>query len=248
MRYVYYLIEIGGAFALISILVLLLRGPSRKFWALLVYVAWELLSDLALSSFDLFYNAALLGANTSEQAINHLYARLYWTNDVIVDVLRFLLVIWLTYRATAGGPKRTSIGRILSGIVVVALVLPFLLFPMFPKGPKPWPEGSWFNSTSELLNFGAAIMNLVLWGVLLADRKRDPQVAVVSLGLGVVVTGAAISYGLMHLIPNQAKFIPNLFLLLTRLAGWGIWCRAFWLARDRQTVLDPAPGSAMPPA
>ena len=248
MRYVYYLIEIGGALALLSVLVLLLRGPSRKFWALLVYVAWELFSNLALSSFDLFYNAALVGANASEQAVNHLYARLYWTNDVIVDVLRFLLVIWLTYRATSGGPKRTSIGRILSGIVVVALALPFLLFPMFPMGPKAWPEASWFNSTSELLNFGAAIMNLVLWGVLLADRKRDPQLTVVSVGLGVVVTGAAISYGFRHLIPAEARFIPNMFLMLTRLAGWTIWCRAFWLARDRQPALDPAPGNAMPPA
>jgi len=248
MRYVYYLIEIGGAIALISVLFLLLRGPSRKFWALLVYVAWELFSNLALSSFDLFYNAALVGANASEQAINHLYARLYWTNDVIVDVLRFLLVIWLTYRATAGGPKRTSVGRILSVIVVVALTLPFLLFPMFPKGPKPWPEATWFNSTSELLNFGAAIMNLVLWGVLLADRKRDHQLTVVSVGLGVVVTGAAISYGLRHLIPTGAWFIPNLFLMLTRLAGWTIWSRAFGTARARGPALDPAPGNLMPPA
>jgi hypothetical protein len=251
MRYVYYLIEIGDALALISVLVLLLRGPTRKFWALLVYVTWELLANVALSGYDLVYNAALVDAGASAPTVKlyaRLYSRLYWTNDVIVDVLRFLLVIWLTYRATSGGPKRTSIGRILSGIVVVALALPFLLFPMFPMGPKAWPEASWFNSTSELLNFGAAIMNLVLWGVLLADRKRDPQLAVVSVGLGVVVTGAAISYGLRHLIPAEARFIPNMFLMLTQLAGWFIWSRAFWTARARGTALDPAPGNLMPPA
>jgi hypothetical protein len=247
MRYVYYLIEIGDALALFSVFVLLLRGPFRKFWALVVYVAWELLSNVALESFDVVYNAALTGANASKEALR-LYSRLYWTNDVIVDVLRFLLVIWLTYKATSGGPKRASIGRILTGIVVVALALPFLLFPMFPMGPKPWPEASWFNSTSELLNFGAAIMNLVLWGVLLADRKRDPQLAVVSVGLGVVVTGAAISYGFRHLISAEARFIPNMFLMLTRLAGWTIWCRAFWPARNRRAVLDPASGNAMPSA
>ena len=248
MRYVYYLIEISGALALISVLVFLLRGPSRKFWALIVYVAWELLSNLSLNSFDLLYNAATPGASNTSAEVMRLYFRLYWTNDVIVDLLRFLLVIWLTYRATSGGPKRTSIGRMLSGIVVVALTLPFLLFPMFPQGPKPWPEASWFNSSSELLNFGAAIMNLVLWGVLLADRKRDPQLTVVSVGLGVVVTGAAISYGLRHLIPAGAWFIPNTFLLLTQLAGWTIWCRAFWPARYPSPTLDPTPGNAMPPA
>jgi hypothetical protein len=159
--------------------------------------------------------------------------------------LQFLLVIGLTYRATSGGPKRSSIGRMLSGIVVAALVLPFLLFPW---GPKPWPRTTWFNSTSELLNFGAAIMNLVLWGALLADRKRDSQLTVVSVGLGVVVTGAAISYGLRHLIPSEAHFIPNMFLMLTQLAGWSIWCRAFWPAQARQPALDSAPSNAMPPA
>jgi len=247
MRYIYHLIEIGEAVALVSVLVLLLRGPSRKFWALLVYVVWELFSNVGLTSFDLLYNGAVVGANASREAVR-LYSRLYWSSVVITDVLRFLLVIGLVYMATSGGPKRSSIGRILSGIVVVALALPFLLFPMFPMGPKPWPEASWFNSTSELLNFGAAIMNLLLWGVLLADRKRDPQLAIVSVGLGVVVTGAAISHGLGHLLPAEAVFLPNIFLMLTQLAGWSIWCRAFWLARDTRPALDPAPGNAMPPA
>src|SRR5580765_1730745 len=228
MRYVYYLIEIGDALALLTVLVLLLRGPTRKFWALLVYVAWELLSNLALASFDLLYNAATPGAADASTQATRLYARLYYSNDVIVDVLQFLLVIGLTYGATSGGLKRSSTGRILSAIVVVALALPFLLFPM---GKRAWPEASWFNSTIELLNFGAAIMNLVLWGVLLTDRKRDPQLTVVSVGLGIVVTGAAISYGLRHLIPAEAWFIPNIFLMLTQLAGWTIWCRAFWPAR-----------------
>ena len=246
MRYVYYLIEIGDALALVSVFVLLLRGHSRKFWPLLIYVAWELLSNVVGQGFDLIYNGAVVSASSSAEAVRW-YARIYWVNDVIVDLLRFLLVIGLMYRTTSG-PKRASVGRLLSGIVVVALVLPFLLFPMFPRGPKPWIEDTWFNSTSELLNFGAAIMNLVLWGVLLADRKRDPQLTIVSVGLGVVVTGAAISYGFRSLIPAEALFIPNIFLMLTQLVGWSIWCRAFWPAPARQSALDPAPSNAMPPA
>lgn len=242
MIYVYYLLEIAAALALLSVLALLLRGPFLKFWALLGYVLWELISNAALTSFGIFHTGAVTGANVDA---GRWYARLYWSNDVVVDVLRFLLVIVLTYKATAGGGKRVSIGRILGGIVVAALVLPFLLFQW---GPNAWPRTTWFDSTSELLNFGAAIMNLVLWGVLLADRKRDPQLAVVSVGLGVVVTGAAISYGLRHLLPLEAKFIPNLFLMLTELAGWAIWCRAFWPAQARGPALDPAPSNAMPPA
>ncbi len=72
-------------------------------------------------------------------------------------------------------------------------------------------------------------MNLILWATLLASRKRDPQVSLVSLGLGVIVTGTAMSYGLRFLIPkNSSVAIPNTFLNVTQLIGWYIWCRAFW--------------------
>ncbi len=222
--YVYDLLGIGNGVVLLSILVLLLRGPFRKFWVLLLYVAWELFATATLTIFNLLYTNPGIEKAARAEALR-LYARLYWSNDVIVDLLRFLLVIVLTYAATPEGAKRMSIGRILGGIVAVVVVLPFLLFPLHFK---PWPEEGWFNSTSELLNFGAAIMNLGLWGALLANRKRDPQFVAVSIGLGVVVTGAALSYGLRHLIPESAVFIPNVFLMLTQLAGWTIWCRAFW--------------------
>jgi hypothetical protein len=233
MKYVYGLIEVGDAAALLLVLALLLRGPFRKFWALLGYVVWVLLADAALTSFDIIYNrpsvSISLGLGASKEAMKW-YSRLYWSNEVIVDLLQFLLVILLIYQATATGGKKVFTGRVLAGVVVVALALPFLVFPM---GSKAWPQGTWFNSTSELLNFGAAIMNLGLWGALLSNRQRDPQLAVVSVGLGVLVTGAAISYGLRHFVPVEARFVPNLFLMLTQLLGWGIWCRAFWPAAAR---------------
>jgi nicotinamide riboside transporter PnuC len=84
-------------------------------------------------------------------------------------------------------------------------------------------------------------MNLGLWGALLANRKRDPQLVAVSIGLGIVVTGAAISYGLRHLTSDLA-ILPNVFLMLTQLAGWFIWCRAFWRFPRR----SPAAESVLP--
>lgn len=237
MNYVYDLLGIGSGVFLLSVLVLLLRGPFRRFWILLVYVAWELFATATLTIYDLLYAGAAQGKVQQAEAVR-LYTRLYWSNDVIVDVLRFLLVIVLTYAATPEGAKRSSVGRILGGIVLVVMVLPFLLFPLHFA---PWPAASWFNSTSQLLNFGAAIMNLGLWGALLANRKRDPQFVAVSIGLGVVVTGAAVSYGLRHLTSAQA-ILPNVFLMLTQLAGWTIWCRAFWPVPRR----NPAPDSGLP--
>jgi hypothetical protein len=236
MIYVLDVLGISNGLALLLVLVLLLLGPYRKFRVVLVYVAWELIATLSLTIIDLLFNGP--------SQLAKWYARLYWSNDVVVDLFRFLLVILLTYRAasdrvSAGSPGRLVAGRALGGVLAVVLVLPFLLFhPTF----RPWPTSAWFNSTSELLNFGAAIMNLVLWGTLLATRKRDLQLVSVSAGLGVVVAGAAISYGLRHLLPPSAASVPNVFLMLTQLAGWAIWCRAFWpAARSHQIAGDALP-------
>jgi hypothetical protein len=224
MTYLIDLLAIVNGLALLLVLILLLRGPFRKFWIVLFYVSWELLATVSLTIFDVLYNGPAQVHNVAHADAVRWYARLYWGNDVIVDLFRFLLVIVLTYQATPAGVKRLSIGRVLGAVVVVAVGLPFLLFP---TGPNPWPKAAWFNSTSELLNFGAAIMNLGLWAALLANRQRDRQFVAVSVGLGVVVTGTAISYGLRHFIAPEDRSIPDLFLMLVQLGAWTVWCRAF---------------------
>ncbi len=113
-------------------------------------------------------------------------------------------------------------------VITVTMVLPFLLSHQWVL--TPWPKGEWFNSTSELLNFGAAIMNLGLWAALLANRQRNRQFVAVSMGLGVVVTGTALSYGLRHFISPQDRALPDLFLMLVQLVAWTVWCLAFWPA------------------
>lgn len=232
---------VGNGLVLLLVLVFLLLGPFRRFWVVLLYVSWELLATAAFTVADVVYNGtAQTGtAGAAQTAAQQWYARLYWLNDVVVDLLRFLLVIVLIYKATPESTRRAAVGRLLGGVVAAVVVLPFLLFhPTF----APFPKTVWFNSTSELLNFGAAIMNLVLWATLIASRQRDPKILAVSAGLGVVVTGSAISYGLRHFLPHGAlTSVVNLFLNLTQLAGWTIWCWAFWPVPRRRA----APHSAV---
>jgi len=230
-------VAIVNGLVLLLILILLLRGPIGKFRIVLFYVAWELLATAALTIFDVLYKSPAQVNNVARADAVQWYARLYWSNDVIVDLFRFILVIVLTYRATAPGAKRAPIGRVLGGTIAVTMLLPFLLFPM---GSNAWPKAAWFNSTSELLNFGAAIMNLGLWAALIANRQRDRQFVAVSMGLGILVTGTAISYGVRHFFSPQDRSIPDLFLMLVQLGAWTVWCLAFWPAPARSLVPDKA--------
>ena len=215
---------ICNAFALLLALVFLAIGPlRRRFWIILAYVSWELLATAGLTIADVLVHGSAKMDGPTQTLANKWYARFYWTNDVLVDLFRFVLVIVLIYKVSESG-KRVS-GRLLSALVLLIVFLPFVLFH---TTWMPFPTREWYNSTSELLNFGGAIMNLFLWAALIASRNRDPQILMVSAGLGVVVTGSAISLGIRHFLQStDSDALGFLLMNLTQLAGWAIWCWAF---------------------
>ena len=195
-----------------AVVVFLLRGSFRSYPLLLVYCVLQLAATVAEEYVFRTYGDASI-----------FYRRLYWADEVVLDLLLFLMVITLTYRALEGSPLRAGMGRLLGGVVVIALVVPFLLFSA-RRFSNPW-----FNGTSQLLNFGAAIMNLGLWTALIGTKKRDPLLLTVSAGLGVAVTGAAIAFGLRRFTPSGGTLeqLANLLKTVTYLASVLIWCWAF---------------------
>ena len=232
-------LSVGVSAALLLALIFLILGPIKRYWIIAVYVAWELLANAALTVADVM----LHGSGVQHSAARSLYARLYWPTDVIDVLFRFVLVIVLIYWSS-DGPKRVS-ARLLGGLVLLMTVLPFVIFNLH-LNPSPaggtqslFPSASWFVSTSELLNFGAAIMNLLLWASLIASKRRDPQLLAVSAGLGIVVTGTALAYAIFHFTgESQFGAVAEFFLNLTQLIGWTIWCFAFWPARKRKQQLS----------
>lgn len=154
--------------------------------------------------------------------LNSTYTFVYWTDEVVLDLLQFLLVIALTYRAMEGNPSRPVFGRFFGIVVIVMVLVPLLIFR------RPLFSNHWFYETSQLLNFGAGVMNLALWTALLGSRRRDPQLLVVSAGLGLAVTANAISFGIRLL---SARGVPRHFADALSTAGdlfsLVIWCWAF---------------------
>jgi hypothetical protein len=164
---------------------------------------------------------------------SHWYRNVYWTDEIVTDALLFLTVIAMIYRATEGTSFRKPAERLLSGVVTLALLLPFVVFP------QPYFTTHWFNGASQFLNFAAALMNLVLWTALLGTGKRDPQLLTVSTGLGISVTGAAIFYGLLT-IYNKSDAL-RLCYVLAHMACLPIWCWAFRPATaHKRSPADPA--------
>jgi hypothetical protein len=221
VSYVINALEVLDVVFQLVLIFFLLRGPYRRYVTLFTY------------------SIAFLAVTTFEAIFTHLpnydkalYRRIYWSDEVATDLLFFLVVISLTNLALEGSPQRPRMSRILLGIVLVVLILPFLiLHPAFFTSGLHWSTewGHWFNSTSQMLNFGAAIMNLALWSALLTSRKRDPQLVKVSIGVGVAVAGQAIGFGIRRFLPTTpgSRDVPDIFMAMTHLLGVLLWCSAF---------------------
>jgi len=149
---------------------------------------------------------------------------MYWIDEILLDSLLFLLVTTLIYRTLAGKPGRAMVGRVLGGIIVLTAGLPFVLY--HDRGVF---TTAWFNPTAQLITFGAAIMSLVLWGALIANRGRERQLLMVIAGLGLAVTGAAVGFGLRTFTKQGGlpRDLANLFKDATYVTSMLIWCWAF---------------------
>jgi len=82
------------------------------------------------------------------------YFNVFWGGELLLDLQLFLLMITLTPRALEGNPLRSTVVRMMGVIVLVVLLVPFVAFESRVFTTK------WNDSTSQLLNFGAAVMNL----------------------------------------------------------------------------------------
>ena len=203
-----------SAILLLVVTFLLLRGAFRQYPFFLAFCCTEIL--IVVGEGLAFYSAGGVGEKST------LYAYVYWTGDLIHDLMLFLLVITLTYRTLESSPMRPATGRVLTIIGVAAVALPFVLF-------HPYFTSRWFGHASQLLSLGAAFMNLLLWTAIVGTKKRDPQLLIVSAGVGIAVTGLAIYYGLVleFMSSRSVRWLPDLFHGLTYVAANAIWCWAF---------------------
>lgn len=151
------------------------------------------------------------------------YAILFWTDEMALDILLFFILILLTFRALDEHSARQPMAKLVGVVTGLVLLLPFILY----KGA--FVRMTWFDSTSQMLNFGAAILNLLLWTALLVSRSRDRRLLKVSAGFGIIASGVAICFGLRRLVHTggSIRLAVNMIFLFAHLIGTAILCWAF---------------------
>ena len=230
VKYVQDAIALAIGILQFALVVFMLRGPIRRY------------------GFVLFYCLVQLGTSVGEiwvanafGARSRVYWHMFWIDEIGLDLFLFLILIVLSLRALHGHPLRPKAKRVLFGVALAAMTLPFVLF----KGA--FRTGAWYDHTSQLLNFGAAMLNLTLWSAIIATRQKDRQLPGTSSGFGIMATGVAISYGLRRLGhgPGFVMTAGNTIFQLAHLAGAFVLCWAF-RPRKKKEPSEAAPCLSQP--
>jgi hypothetical protein len=104
----------------------------------------------------------------------------------------------------------------------------------------------WMTLISRDLSFAAVILDLVLWMLLIASRRKDRQLLMLSGALGIQFTGAAIGQSVRQ-VARGARNLPlavagSMLVVVSNLICLYVWWQAFRsAAAEEDAVAMPSP-------
>ena len=207
---------------------LLRNGAYRRFPFILPYVV----TDFLTSVIEIQPGVAFSSIATAER--KRIYSEIFWWNERVIQVLVFLIVLGMVYQATLGVRTRRTL---LAGLIAATILFAGITFAIH-FDPHVQTAG-WIVHWTRDLNFGSAILDLVLWAILLTSRDKDTRLLMMAAGLGIQFTGAAIGHALMVMgLSETGQIIVGDLTYLTSLACLYIW----WTALRQPRKAAPRTG------
>lgn len=206
--------------------VLLISSVIRNFRKFPVLACYAIASFLATVMEGAIYLQAFSFSSEFSRQI-------YWLDEAILQVLVYLLVISLMSKGLAAKASDHR-GFRFDLAVSALLVMAFCILVDYKPGAHYLVE----TGASRNLSFASAILNLILWMVLLTNKNRDHQLLVLSSGLGVQTTGRAIGHSLRQIPLPGLKLAGNTLIVLTYMISFFI---LWWALRQKGSFDRPQP-------
>jgi len=192
----------------------LLHGSYRQFPAVFAYAVVAFLTTVVEMPLALAYY------HTHDRHIGYKFVLWYWIDETVMEFLVLAVVMSLMWHATTNArSKRALRTAILVGVIVFAGISLAVHFD------AKVPTGRWMTFWTRDLNFGSAVLDMVLWAMLIAKRQKDSRVLMLSAGLGVMFTGEAIGESVRNLESHaSALALPgSILVVVTNLVFLYIW-------------------------
>jgi hypothetical protein len=198
------------------IIAALLRGAYRRFPIILVYtIAYFLTTVVEIPVYIAYYSGV--------KGVRGYRVFLYWLDEGILQLLIFAVVMSLIYQASA----RVGSRRILrAGLIVGAIFFAGISFLLHYN--RHIALGLWMTPWTRDLSFCSTILDLALWALLIASRKKDHLLLMLSGALGIQFTGEAIGESLRNLSNSPvAVNSGDIMIVLADFLCLYIWWQAF---------------------
>lgn len=198
----------------LMIMAVLMRGEWKRYPFVFAYVLGDFLTSVLEIQPGLQYETATAQARKS-------FTWMYWWDERVMQLLVFLLVISLIYRASAHLERRNLL---LLGAICGILLFAGITFLIY-YDPN-LTTGKWMNPWLSNLNFSAAILDLGLWVLLIGSKRKDHRLLMVSGALGIQFTGGAIGQAVRQLSHSSVQ-VTAYFISMSNLICLYILWRAF---------------------
>ncbi len=195
----------AGLALYVMVLSTMLKGACSRYPFVFAYVIQQFLSTVVLFSIIQYF-----GSNSRE------YSGAYWANDFLSTVLALLIIIHLIRAAMEGHRYRNPVYRgLLLGAFATAIVSLQLMQSHSPS------LSHWMHEVSRDYYFAAVLLNAILWLILMRRGHKNKQLYLMTSGLGLQLTGAAIALALS--VQRHPLPLAKLLVQITYLANMYVW-------------------------
>jgi hypothetical protein len=218
IQWTLWIVGLGLQFLVVSTL---MAGPMRDYTAVFVYAV------------ILFFTTIVEMLPIVDQGrITVLSANIYWICEFFRQASMVFVVLSFVTRAVPDEARRSMVRRALAIVAVLFWSISFYI-------QYSYNLQLWMTNALRNVSFGAAMVNLSLWFVLIASKRRDSTLLMITGGLGLQMTGEAIGQSLRQLSPNTV-LIGGLMAVFSHFLCLYIWWQAF---RQQAIVSSSRPSS-----
>ena len=218
MEYLQWVLWIAGLSLQFLVLAALLAGPYKQLPILFAYSICLLVTTVV----DIAVYHAIGNTHPS-------YYDYYWGAELVRQSGLFALVVSLVLDVMPEGNRRKLILRlIVTGAILFWVGSMTLHYNRYLN--------VWMTQVTRNLSFCSAIMNLVLWFILLSAEKKDLRRLMIGGGLGLQLTGEAIGQSIRQLQHSYALSLAGgMLIVLAHFLCLYIW----WQALSRRSTAGP---------
>lgn len=225
LQILFYLVWFPLAVLVISAI---LRCGVRRYPLIFTYMTVTLL--LAVAEMP---SALSVHGTHRNQAQALLHERLYAVSQGVTHFLIFAVVVNFVLRATKELPTRHAVRTALAVGAPLFIAVSFLVHY---NGAVA--IGVWMTPWTRDLNFCAAIVDMILWALLLSSRKRDQMLLLLAGGMGIMFAGDAITDAIRSIALHARSFTIWVSAAVFSVISNGTSLYVWWQAFRRQGVAD----------